>query len=168
MIPAGLLRAVYAGYLAGVGYLVFSPGGGEPGGAIRIALDLLSTIGLGPPVALVEVGLNVLLFLPLSLLGWFVVGPRSVPSWLAIGAGTSAVIELSQLAIPGRVSSFQDVVANTAGAAVGALLARGCVSLSRFRLRDAIHARSLGCRRSTGPSPPPSSALRSHAPRAAC
>ena len=125
MIHAGPLRVVYLGYLAGVGYLVFSPGGGQPGGAIRIALDLLATIGLSPPAALVEVGLNVLLFLPLSLLGWFVMGRRSVPFWLVVGLVVSAVIELAQLAIPGRVSTVQDVVANTAGAAIGAVFALG-------------------------------------------
>jgi glycopeptide antibiotics resistance protein len=40
-----------------------------------------------------------------------------------VGAGLSALIELLQLGVPGRVTAWDDLALNTLGAAVGALLA---------------------------------------------
>jgi glycopeptide antibiotics resistance protein len=113
------LRTAYAGYLGCVAYLVFSPGGGTPGGIIAWLHDLLAS----PSVGQIEVSLNVVMFVPLSLLGGVVLGRRGVAFWLVTGAVASTVIEVVQLAIPGRVSSVQDVVANTSGAVIGAVFA---------------------------------------------
>ena len=118
------LTAAYAVYLAVVAFLVFTPGGTSVGGPIAIVLDVLHAIGVEASRGQVEVGLNVLLFVPLSLLGWFLVR-QGVRFWVVAAAVLSVTIELVQLAIPGRTTSFWDVVANTSGAAVGALLALG-------------------------------------------
>jgi len=64
---------------------------------------------------------NVGLFLPFGLAaGW-----RARSSWRVVLAGglLSTTIELLQMAIPGRDPSLRDIIANTAGSALGALLA---------------------------------------------
>ncbi len=90
-------------------------------------------MGSGPPLpfsAVVGEGrrwladglLNLLLFVPLGLgLGW---NGRSVLRAATIGFLLSTAIELAQLWIPGRDSSLSDVIFNTAGTIVGALLAQ--------------------------------------------
>ena len=55
--------------------------------------------------------------------------------WLKVslaGLALSVFIELGQLTIPGRVTDIDDVILNTFGAAVGALLMRGLFWLARF------------------------------------
>lgn len=64
--------------------------------------------------------LNIILFLP----GGAAVGvlTRSVWAGLAVSLGLSAGIEILQLWIPGRHSSGGDIVANTLGGGIGALI----------------------------------------------
>ncbi|HET7735981.1 MAG TPA: VanZ family protein [Nocardioidaceae bacterium] len=122
------LAGAYAMYLAVVAYLVFTPGGTSVGGPIAAVLDAVRSLGIAASRAQVELGLNVVLFVPLSLLGWFVLHRTRVVFWVAVGAGLAVLIEVVQLAIPGRVSTVQDIVANTAGATIGAFLALGWAS----------------------------------------
>lgn len=70
----------------------------------------------------VEQMLNVLLFLPFGIALAFVLGRRW--SWLALPAGVavSAAVEWAQRSIPGRVSDAEDIVWNTLGMAVGAMI----------------------------------------------
>lgn len=119
------LAGAYAAYLVVVAFLVFTPGGKSVGGPIAAVLDAVRSLGIAASRAQVELGLNVVLFVPLSLLGWFVLRREGVAFWIAVGAVLSVLIELVQLAIPGRFTTVQDVVANTVGATVGALLALG-------------------------------------------
>jgi glycopeptide antibiotics resistance protein len=72
--------------------------------------------------SVIEVALNVLLFVPLSLVGWYVVR-QGIAFWVVAGLVLSVIIELVQLTIPGRTTTLSDVIANTSGAALGAL---GC------------------------------------------
>lgn len=88
-------------------------------GAMRDAsrIDLCLVCGInGGATAL----LNVVLFVPL---GFFVrrVGP--VRHAILAGFAVSFAIELAQLFIPGRETALSDLLANTAGAWVGAMLA---------------------------------------------
>lgn len=124
-LPRRALAVAYAVYLVVVGILVFTPGGRSVGGPIAAVLDAVRNLGIDATIAQVELGLNVLLFVPLSLLGWFLFRRQRVRFWAVAGVLVSVVIELTQLAIPGRVTSLQDVVANTAGATLGALVALG-------------------------------------------
>ena len=74
--------------------------------------------------ALIEFSANIVLFLPVGMLG--VILLRSARWWVAIliGFGASCLIELSQLVfLPSRYATPMDVLANTLGAAVGAVLA---------------------------------------------
>jgi glycopeptide antibiotics resistance protein len=73
---------------------------------------------------LLEFSANIALFLPVGLLGVVLVGANQW--WWAVAAGfaLSCLIELSQLVfLPGRFATPVDVLANTAGAVFGALLA---------------------------------------------
>jgi hypothetical protein len=82
-----------------------------------------------------EFSANVFLFVPLGLLLSMLVRPW--PWVLAIGVGSSAIIELTQeLFLPGRTGSLMDIVANGSGAVLGMLV--GLVWLrSTDRLRTA-------------------------------
>ncbi|EON22744.1 hypothetical protein CF8_3334 [Nocardioides sp. CF8] len=73
--------------------------------------------------ARVEFGLNVLAFMPLSLLGSLLRPTVSVSAWIAAGFVGSMLVELIQTAQPDRSATHSDVVANTLGAALGALAA---------------------------------------------
>lgn len=74
-----------------------------------------------------DVVLNVLAYIPLGLLARLHFGVRGtrLPPFacaVALGAALSLAMELAQFFIPNRVASIQDVVANTAGTTIGALL----------------------------------------------
>lgn len=74
-------------------------------------------------VGLADAVLNVLLFMPLgAALAW---GRRGVARALLAGGCLSLAIEITQLALPGRYSTLGDVVWNTTGAGLGALLFAG-------------------------------------------
>ena len=88
------------------------------------SLTQLFLIGFGPDTRS-DILENVVLFLPFgfTLTGYLTEhgAPRSsaVATALLLAASSSYVIEVLQRFIPGRFSSLTDVVANTAGAAVG-------------------------------------------------
>lgn len=114
------LRTAYGGYLASMLYLVWEPDASTPGGVVVVLADLLAGLGVPGAVTVVEVGLNVLLFVPLSLLGAFVLDRWRTGWWLLVGLGATVVIELVQgMLLPARAASGSDLVANTSGAMVG-------------------------------------------------
>ena len=107
-------------------------------GSIVGGLDWLHAHGvpawLDYPV--VEFTANIALFLPVGLLGVLLLGRSRW--WLTIlaGAATSMVIEASQLIfLPARVATAADVVANTAGTVLGAVV--GVVLLAAITARPA-------------------------------
>lgn len=89
--------------------------------------------GAGVPLTfeVLEALANVVMFVPFGVL-LVALGTRPVRA-IAAALLFSGTIETVQLAIPGRVSTLQDVVLNTAGAALGALLAAGASRLGRRR-----------------------------------
>ncbi len=75
-----------------------------------------------PPGQLGDLVLNVVLFVPLGLLADRLArGRMSIWRIALIGAAVSVGLEATQLFIPGRYSTGSDVVANGAGALLGAL-----------------------------------------------
>jgi len=72
------------------------------------------------PRALADGLVNVALFAPLGL-SLRLVG-RGFLSATTLGGATSLLIELAQLRVPGRDPTLSDIIANTTGAAFGALL----------------------------------------------
>ncbi|WP_374854732.1 VanZ family protein [Herbiconiux liangxiaofengii] len=85
--------------------------------------------------AQVEFSANVAMFVPLGLLLGVLLGPRRWGYAILIGFALSSTIELLQFALlPGRYGTVDDVIANTSGAVIGALLARS------FLRREAARA----------------------------
>lgn len=89
--------------------------------------DLFETLTDDPFQAFVQVGANLIVFLPLGFLL-----PLRLPRFGGVrrmflfGAALSALLETAQYVLDlGRVSSIDDVLMNAAGAAIGAWLARG-------------------------------------------
>ena len=110
----------YVAYLLAVGFLVWNPDPSAPGGAVETVADLLDRIGLPLGTSGVEFGLNVVMFVPLSLLGAFLFGRWRLYDWLIIGLLATVLIETVQgLFLPTRTGSSRDVVANSLGSAVG-------------------------------------------------
>lgn len=102
--------------------------------------DLLETLGDTPMRAFVQVGANLIVFVPL---GFFLPlrFPRLMGVWrmTLLGAVFSAVLETAQYVFDlGRFSSIDDVLMNAAGAGIGALI------LTRVFLRRSCNSRARG------------------------
>ena len=119
-----LPRILLAGYLVAVGFVVWSPQPDDPRnpGILAVLARWVAIPGL--PAELVydtlEVAANVALFVPFGVLVAIVVPRLRVWSTTLAGLGTSLLIEGVQLALPTRHSTVSDLVANTAGAFLGA------------------------------------------------
>jgi len=119
------LRTAYCVYLAALLYLVWEPDASTPGGVVVWLADALAGFGVPGAVTVVEVGLNVVLFVPLSLLGAYVVDRWRVLDWVLAGLALTLLVEGVQLwFLSGRSATLSDLVANTAGALLGILAAR--------------------------------------------
>ena len=121
--------AVCVALVAWIGLLVvvlLAPSSRGPDWAIFHLSDALR--GLGLPEALAHPGrvesmLNVVAFVPLSLLGSLLWTRPTWRDWTAVGFVVSFVVEVVQaLALGARQATNADVVANTLGMLVGALL----------------------------------------------
>lgn len=114
-------------YLAAVGWITLGPQPLDPRaeGLLYRLLRLLHRLpGTGwIDYGVVEFAANVAMFVPAGVFFVLLLGRRLW--WLALlGAFTlSASIEFVQLFLPSRVSDPRDLVANTAGAVLGVLLA---------------------------------------------
>jgi hypothetical protein len=106
--------------------LVFEPYPHAADDSVDIGHELLAAIGLGGVVSwgAVEFLLNVALFVPLSFLGAVAIPRIRRLQWVGIGLLFSLTIEFTQLLVfPDRSATVWDVIANTLGALLGALLA---------------------------------------------
>jgi glycopeptide antibiotics resistance protein len=87
---------------------------------------------------------NVLMFVPLGLLVGVLFGRRFWALAILLGFSASACIEFAQFVLlPGRYGTVDDVIANTLGALVGALLARKFLNVRARRQAWSDHAESL-------------------------
>jgi VanZ family protein len=116
-------RALLVPYLVALALIVFLPArdAGRVTGIVGWAADLVAMWGVPrePAAIAFEFVANIALFVPFGLLV-SAAAPRWSP-WAIIGLGclVSITIELGQLGIPSRVPTVSDVIANTAGAALG-------------------------------------------------
>ncbi|GAA5147501.1 hypothetical protein GCM10023340_20030 [Nocardioides marinquilinus] len=119
-----VVSAVWGVYLLAVAWLVWNPVPSAPTTSVFWLSDLAGSLGLTvltPDRA--EVLLNVVMLVPLSLVGGLLFPRLRVADWTTIGFVTSLLIEVVQrLLLPTRTGSSRDVVANTLGALLGALL----------------------------------------------
>ncbi|MFQ1003018.1 VanZ family protein [Modestobacter sp. SSW1-42] len=107
-----------------------------PAAASRVD-DVRCTVQFAlPTLGSVELLANVALFLPLAFSGTLLT--RRPLRVLAAAAGASATIEALQALVPllGRACDTNDWLMNTTGAAVGAALAAGVLTLASRRPRD--------------------------------
>lgn len=93
----------------------------------------------------VEAVANALLFVPVGALAALTLRRRGPVLPVLLGAGSSVLVELAQIAIPGRVPDPVDVVANTVGTALGVALSTVLPTLSR---QAADRRRGVRCPRS--------------------
>ncbi|CAN5166200.1 hypothetical protein BH11ACT1_BH11ACT1_25890 [soil metagenome] len=117
---------VYAAalYLLGVARMTLWPDFASPDqlDALRSLVAWLTKHGIPVTYDGVEAAANLVMFVPFGVLGGLLVSRRHRGAVVAAGCAVSAAIETTQLLfLPTRVATVQDVVLNTAGAAVGLL-----------------------------------------------
>lgn len=119
--------------LFGIGWLVLNPSPSAPGRAVSGVSQLVAALGLPEALAdphLWEFLLNVVLFVPLTFLALLLWPRLGVLGWTVLAAILSGYLELTQLLLlPTRSPTLSDVVANTLGGLLGALLATGAAAL---------------------------------------
>ncbi|HEX5331216.1 MAG TPA: VanZ family protein [Cellulomonas sp.] len=111
-------------YLLGVARMTLWPDFASPGelDAVRSLVAWLTRRGIPVTYDGVEAAANVVMFVPFGVLGGLLVSRQYRSTVVAAGCAVSAAIETSQLLfLPTRVPTVQDVVLNTAGAALGLL-----------------------------------------------
>ncbi|KQQ03916.1 MULTISPECIES: VanZ family protein [unclassified Rathayibacter] len=115
--------ALYLGALASIAFWP-TPVDAPFGGLIARALGWLERRGLGwIDYGVIESGANVLLFVPFGLLGALLLRARWTGLVILLGAAVSTVIETGQLVLlSDRFASLHDVLTNTIGAGVGAVV----------------------------------------------
>jgi glycopeptide antibiotics resistance protein len=122
-----VLTAVTALYLAAVAWITLGP---QPVALVRAGgvWQLLAIFQRHSATAwitypTVEFTANVLMFVPIGLFLLLLFGRRLW--WFAVIMGTllSAVIEFTQLFLPGRVTDVRDLMSNSLGALIGVLVA---------------------------------------------
>ncbi|HWM17734.1 MAG TPA: VanZ family protein [Microbacterium sp.] len=74
------------------------------------------------PYGYAEQVLNTILFVPLGVTLALLLSRRAWPVAIIAGLALSAVVEYAQGSIPGRVPDLDDVLWNTVGAAIGAIV----------------------------------------------
>ena len=121
------LAVAYVGYLIALFVLVFDPSQQAPGASLSLVTRVLNLLQV--PVSAesraLEFVSNVALFVPFGLLGGLLWRNRRLLVWTLAAAALSTTIEVCQLLfLPHRFGTVSDVVANTAGSTLGALLVR--------------------------------------------
>ena len=158
--------------LAGVGVLLLLPTSALPSELMWLLVNALRSAGAPEwlaDVVLWERVLNVLLFVPLGVLGALVRPRWSLVRWVVVGVVLSGALETVQATMPGRDASYVDVLANAAGVVVGAAAVLVTRSPGRLVLRRQCTKRrelrvTRDSRRSPGPARPTSTAGRRRPP----
>ncbi len=124
------VAVAYVVYLAAVVYLVWTPSPSLPGRGVNAVVEVATRLGLAISPTLAEFGLNVVMLVPLSLIGGLLFRRVTFSDWVAIGFLTSITVEVGQrLVLPTRSGSSRDIVANTLGALIGAAILTVLIAL---------------------------------------
>ncbi|MGO1319328.1 MAG: VanZ family protein [Galactobacter sp.] len=124
-----LLRIVCTALLAVViGLIVFWPNPGDIGQESGLSAWLRDFHAAGGPgwitLARIEFTANIVMFFPVGAVAWW--WKASIVRNTLFGFAATIFIEVTQaVAVPGRVSDFRDIIANT----LGALIASCCCAL---------------------------------------
>ena len=126
------LRAALAAWVVLLALALLAPSSTGPDWVIAHLAEALRGLGLPDTLTAprrVESMLNVAAFVPLSLLGSLLWTRPSWRDWTAVGFVASFLVEVVQaVALDARQATHADVVANTLGTLVGALLGLGLVA----------------------------------------
>ncbi|HEY2555919.1 MAG TPA: VanZ family protein [Diaminobutyricibacter sp.] len=115
-------------YVAFVGWVTLTPQPAAPDPnsfeqqLIRFILSIPPFEWLG--YSALEFTANIGMFIPVGVLLALLLPPRQWWVAVLIGFGMTVTIETAQLFIPGRFSDIRDIVANTAGTAIGVAIVR--------------------------------------------
>jgi glycopeptide antibiotics resistance protein len=118
---AGVLFVLY---LLSVAWLTFQPSSSTAGWGVTNLTALLVNLDLPATIAnahRVEFLLNVVMLIPLPILGMLAWRRTNWRDWVAYAFLISTTIEVIQVPLPTRSATYSDVAANTAGALVGGL-----------------------------------------------
>ena len=135
--PPVVSRGAAAAGLVGLALFIIYGSSGEPSGMVPRATAL-------PGISLPDIAQNLLLYIPFGTLGvWVFRGsgarrPRLVVGIALLALVFSAAIELLQMLSASRIASPLDVIANVAGAGVGAMAAEA-VERVAVKAADATH-----------------------------
>jgi VanZ family protein len=127
-------------YLVTLGFIALWPTPVDRAAAGTITRVLAKLHAHGVPgwfdYELIEFSANVVLFLPVGLLGVVLLGAARWWAVVLIGCFISCCIELSQLVfLPARYATLQDVLANSSGAVIGAMLGTALLAMATSRMR---------------------------------
>jgi len=120
-------------YALAVAAVVLEPFPGAANGSVDVGYRAVQALHLTSVVTpeIVEFIWNILLFVPLTLLGSVLLPRLRWEQWVGLALIASSTIEFVQLLmLPDRTASVRDIVSNTLGGLIGALAAR---SLARRR-----------------------------------
>jgi glycopeptide antibiotics resistance protein len=138
-LVAGALLAIYG---IGLLFVLFSPSSTQQAAAVVWLGHVLSHLGAPDEFVVfsrLEVVMNAVIIAPVTFLATFVRPSYSWRDWTALGFCLACAVELLQgLLLPGRQASFSDVVANSLGALLGALVGAG--------IRTSVTRRASGAR----------------------
>lgn len=126
------LRIALVAYLLALAAVLLAPTSAFPSYVVTSVADRAAAWGLSPTLfapARVEFLLNVLILVPLTTVARVLWPRRGWTEWTAYGFVVACVVEAVQVPMAGRSASMSDVVANTLGALVGALLGAALVRL---------------------------------------
>jgi len=127
---AKVLLAVYSVLLV---VALFSPSSDQQSGAVLWLGDVLDAVGIPSGITTfdrLEVLMNAVIVAPATFLAALAVPRFNWRDWTCFGFVASVAVEAVQgLLLPGRQASFSDVVANTAGALLGAVALRAVGSM---------------------------------------
>jgi glycopeptide antibiotics resistance protein len=130
-MPSQTSRRVYAAaltlYLTFLAFVLLQPQPSLAAGTVGRFDQWLAAIGAPPVLTVpgrVEMVLNAIMFAPATALASLTWPQVHWANWVAYGFIGSGLVELVQgVVLPARSAEFVDVVANTTGALVGALVA---------------------------------------------
>jgi VanZ family protein len=129
---------ILAAYLVFLAFVLLNPSADVPSSSVAWLSQVGTRAGLPAPLvepSRVEFICNVLILMPLSLLGSVLLLRLDWRDWTAYGFVLSGTVEMLQaVLLPDRSATFSDVVANTSGILMGAVAYRLAVSAyDRFR-----------------------------------
>lgn len=115
-------------YLVILAVVLFSPNNTVQTETVIGGADLLGRLGVPNTYQLqiwVEFAENIIIIAPVTFLASLLRPRLSWLEWTALGFLVALLVEVVQaVVLPGRVATYSDIVANTLGALLGALVAR--------------------------------------------